>query len=105
MIRLVKLNKSFRGAPVLKDLNLTIPTGETTVIIGGSGSGKRVLLKHIIGLLQPDSGEGTLGKLVNDDGLYKEAKYAIRSVTKATEGFQKQIPVSIFGTIIGTIIK
>jgi phospholipid/cholesterol/gamma-HCH transport system ATP-binding protein len=57
MIRLVKLNKSFRGAPVLKDLNLTIPTGQTTVIIGGSGSGKSVLLKHIIGLLQPDSGE------------------------------------------------
>ena len=57
MIRLVKLNKSFRGAPVLKDLDLTIPTGQTTVIIGGSGSGKSVLLKHIIGLLQPDSGE------------------------------------------------
>jgi phospholipid/cholesterol/gamma-HCH transport system substrate-binding protein len=52
-----------------------------------------------------NQGEGTLGKLVNDEGLYKEAKYAIRSVTKATEGFQEQVPVSIFGTIIGTIIK
>ena len=56
MIRLVEVYKSFRGNPVLRGLNLTIPTGQTTVIIGGSGSGKSVLLKHIIGLLQPDSG-------------------------------------------------
>jgi phospholipid/cholesterol/gamma-HCH transport system ATP-binding protein len=57
MIRLVNLNKSFRGHPVLQDLNLTIPGGRTTVIIGRSGGGKSVLLKHIIGLIQPDSGE------------------------------------------------
>jgi phospholipid/cholesterol/gamma-HCH transport system ATP-binding protein len=57
MIRLVQLNKSFRGNPVLRDLNLTIPGGQTTVIIGRSGGGKSVLLKHIIGLIQPDSGE------------------------------------------------
>ena len=57
MIRLINLNKSFRGAPVLRDLNLTLPTGQTTVIIGRSGGGKSVLLKHIIGLIQPDSGE------------------------------------------------
>ena len=57
MIRLVNLNKSFKSQPVLKDLNLTIPTGQTTVIIGRSGGGKSVLLKHIIGLIRPDSGE------------------------------------------------
>ena len=57
MIRLVNVNKSFRGRPVLQDLNLTIPGGQTTVIIGRSGGGKSVLLKHIIGLIQPDSGE------------------------------------------------
>ncbi len=57
MIRLVDLNKSFRSQRVLKDLNLTIPTGQTTVIIGRSGGGKSVLLKHIIGLIRPDSGE------------------------------------------------
>jgi phospholipid/cholesterol/gamma-HCH transport system ATP-binding protein len=57
LIRLVDLNKSFRGQQVLKDLNLTIPTGQTTVIIGGSGGGKSVLLKHIIGLIRPDRGE------------------------------------------------
>ena len=57
MIRLSRLNKSFRGQPVLQDLNLTIPGGRTTVIVGSSGGGKSVLLKHIIGLIHPDSGE------------------------------------------------
>lgn len=50
-------------------------------------------------------GEGTIGKLINDDSLHKELKYTLRSVTKATEGLSEQVPVSILGTIIGTIIK
>jgi len=57
VIRLVNLNKSFKSQRVLKDLNLTIPSGKTTVIIGRSGGGKSVLLKHIIGLIRPNSGE------------------------------------------------
>ena len=57
MIRLVNVKKSFGTQQVLNDLNLTIPTGQTTVIIGRSGGGKSVLLKHIMGLIQPDSGE------------------------------------------------
>jgi len=57
MIRLINLNKSFKSQQVLKDLNLTIPSGKTTVIVGRSGGGKSVLLKHIIGLIRPDSGE------------------------------------------------
>ncbi|MEW6188446.1 MAG: ATP-binding cassette domain-containing protein [Thermodesulfobacteriota bacterium] len=57
MIRLVGINKTFGKQQVLRDLNLTIPTGQTTVIIGRSGGGKSVLLKHIMGLLRPDSGE------------------------------------------------
>ena len=55
MIEIVHLGKAF-GKPVLDDVNLTIETGETMVIIGRSGCGKSVLLKHIIGLLQPDEG-------------------------------------------------
>jgi len=57
MIELKKINKSFRGHKVLKDLDLKVETGESMVIIGRSGCGKSVLLKHIIGLLRPDSGE------------------------------------------------
>ncbi|OGP51605.1 MAG: ABC transporter ATP-binding protein [Deltaproteobacteria bacterium RBG_13_43_22] len=57
MIRLINIHKSFRSQQVLRDLSLTIPSGQTTVIIGRSGGGKSVLLKHIMGLIRPDSGE------------------------------------------------
>ncbi|MFQ3675322.1 MAG: ATP-binding cassette domain-containing protein, partial [Endomicrobiia bacterium] len=56
MIKIVDLHKSF-GKPVLKGINLEIYDGETITIIGGSGQGKSVLLKNIIGLLQPDRGK------------------------------------------------
>ena len=57
MIEIINLCKTFGGHQVLDNLNLTINTGETTVIIGRSGCGKSVLLKNIIGLLRPDSGQ------------------------------------------------
>jgi len=56
-IRIEKLNKSFGGKHVLKDINLEIFAGETFSIIGPSGTGKSVLLKHIVKLIEPDSGE------------------------------------------------
>lgn len=57
MIKLAGVEKTLGGQPVLCGVNLTIPAGKLTTIIGGSGEGKSVLLKHIIGLLQPDRGE------------------------------------------------
>jgi phospholipid/cholesterol/gamma-HCH transport system ATP-binding protein len=57
MIKLVDIHKSFNGHKVLNGLNLEIETGKTTVIIGQSGGGKSVLLKHMIGLMKPDKGE------------------------------------------------
>lgn len=57
MIEIINLCKSFNNHKVLDNLNLTIQSGETMVIIGCSGCGKSVLLKHIIGLLKPDSGQ------------------------------------------------
>ena len=51
------LRKSFNGQSVLKDVNFEVSPGEIFVIMGPSGSGKTVLLKHIIGLEQPDAGE------------------------------------------------
>ncbi len=56
MIEIQRLSKSFDGHKVLDHVNLTIQQGETMVIIGRSGCGKSVLLKHIIGLLKPDEG-------------------------------------------------
>ena len=56
-IRLVDLSKRFGANVVLDRLNLEIPEGESVVLVGPSGTGKSVLLKHIIGLLRPDSGQ------------------------------------------------
>ena len=56
MIEIVNLSKSFNQRKVLDKTNLAIPDGKTYVIIGRSGCGKSVLLKHIEGILKPDSG-------------------------------------------------
>jgi phospholipid/cholesterol/gamma-HCH transport system ATP-binding protein len=56
MIKTEQLHKSFHENPVLKGINLEIQDGETFAIIGRSGSGKSVLMKHLIGLLKPDEG-------------------------------------------------
>ena len=54
------LHKSFGSKPVLRGVNLQVREGETMVILGGSGSGKSVLLRHTIGLLSPDRGRVTV---------------------------------------------
>ncbi len=56
MIRLEQVSKAFKGQIVLDHLDLEIEKGKITVIIGQSGGGKSVLLKHMIGLIRPDSG-------------------------------------------------
>ena len=56
MIKVVGVRRSFGEQEVLRGLDLEIATGEILVVIGRSGGGKSVLLKHLIGLLRPDSG-------------------------------------------------
>ncbi len=78
MIEINNLHKSFGNNNVLRGINLTIETGETIVIIGKSGCGKSVLLKHIVGLIVPDSGfikveDQTVNEL-NIKDLYKLRK-------------------------------
>jgi phospholipid/cholesterol/gamma-HCH transport system ATP-binding protein len=57
MIQIRNLRKQFDGRVVLKDVSLDVRDGETLAIIGRSGSGKSVLMKHIVGLLCPDGGQ------------------------------------------------
>jgi phospholipid/cholesterol/gamma-HCH transport system ATP-binding protein len=57
MIEVRDLKKSFGAQPILDGVSFRIEEGESVAIIGRSGGGKSVLLKHIIGLLQPDAGE------------------------------------------------
>lgn len=57
MIELTNIHKAFGSQTVLNGLNLSIPAGKTTAVIGPSGEGKSVMLKHMIGLLTPDQGD------------------------------------------------
>ncbi len=67
MIEITNLHKSFGTFPVLRGVNLTVEKGESMTVIGGSGSGKSVLIKHIIGLLYPDKGQVKVaGQVLNN---------------------------------------
>lgn len=75
MIRIVDLHKSFGSNRVLRGVSLEIERGETMAVIGQSGSGKSVLIKHLIGLIKPDRGEiyvdGVEITRLKDDALHK----------------------------------
>jgi len=60
MITLSAVRKSFGSNAVLRGIDLVLPRGQSTVVIGGSGTGKSVLLKCILGLVRPDAGTITL---------------------------------------------
>jgi phospholipid/cholesterol/gamma-HCH transport system ATP-binding protein len=77
MIEIKGVCKSFNRKPVLSDLYLTVRDGETLSILGKTGSGKTVLLKHIVGLIQPDLGIISVdGEQVN--GAKQASLYRIR---------------------------
>ena len=77
MIEIINLHKSFGKNHVLRGIDLTVEKGESMVVIGGSGSGKSVLLKHIIGILRPDAGKVLIDGV--DLALLKERElYEVR---------------------------
>ena len=73
MIEIIDLHKNFGPHHVLRGVNLKVEKGESMTVIGGSGSGKSVLIKHIIGLLFPDKGrvivDGQVLNELDDTGL------------------------------------
>jgi len=77
MIEIKDIYKSFDDNKVFKGLSLSIYDGETVVVIGRSGCGKSVLLKHIIGLMKPDSGEITVDG-INITNINRRNLYSIR---------------------------
>jgi len=118
MIRVVDLHKSFGFQQVLKGVNLDLEAGKITTIIGGSGSGKTVLLKHLNALLLPDRGsvlvegvditkvgEGTLNNIRQKFGvlfqgaalldsmtIYDNVAFPLREKTKLSEAeIQKKV--------------
>jgi ABC-type branched-subunit amino acid transport system ATPase component len=91
MIRVVDLYKSFGENHVLCGASLTVNKGETMVVLGQSGSGKSVLLKLMIGLLKPDSGQ-----ILVDD---KDITQMLLHETIVLEGKRKgKSTTNIFGT-------
>jgi phospholipid/cholesterol/gamma-HCH transport system ATP-binding protein len=76
MIKVVDLYKTFGGQAVLKGINLELETSKVTTIIGGSGSGKTVLLKHLNALLLPDRGS----VLVDGKNIFKLGERELNEV-------------------------
>ena len=74
MIKVEHLYKGFDGVEVLKDISVEYETGKCNMIIGASGSGKTVLLKNLIGLMTPDSGEISYGDMKMSQMKDKEKK-------------------------------
>jgi phospholipid/cholesterol/gamma-HCH transport system ATP-binding protein len=78
IIEIKHLRKSFGSKVVLKDVNLTIPKGSTVVILGLSGQGKSTIIKHIVSLLKPDSGEIIVDGIdvakADEKGIYETRK-------------------------------
>jgi phospholipid/cholesterol/gamma-HCH transport system ATP-binding protein len=74
VIELKSVCKAFGDNVILKDISLKIPPGQTTAIVGPSGTGKSVMLKHIVGLIRPDAGQvlcfGTDMATANESELY-----------------------------------
>ena len=78
MIKVENLYKSFETKKVLQGVSLEVKDGETLVIIGGSGTGKSILLKNLVGLIKPDS-----GKIIIDDiDVTKTDKKNLREIQK-----------------------
>jgi len=77
-LRFVALEKAFGPKQVLRGVNLDVVRGETVVVLGGSGSGKSVLLRHAVGLFRPDAGEvfveGVEISKLGEDGLLEPRK-------------------------------
>lgn len=77
IVRVVDLHKRFGELVVLDGVSIDFPRGLTTAIIGPSGTGKSVLLKHIVGLIEPDAGQVLIDG-VDMVGASERTKYAIR---------------------------
>ncbi len=85
MIELINVKKKFGEKEVLRGVNLKILKGETLVIIGPSGCGKSVMLKHIVGLMNPDEGE----ILIEGNNIVKMRESEVYKIRKKF-GFQFQ---------------
>ncbi len=76
VVQFIDVQKYFGSQHVLRGVNLSIAEGKTTVIVGGSGQGKSVIIKHILGLVKPDSGS----VIVNGKDINKISKKELKMI-------------------------
>ncbi len=81
MIKALDLGKSFDNVPVLKDVTISFEKGKTNLIIGQSGSGKTVLMKCLVGLLEPDQGQ-----ILYDERVFSRMGFRERRVIRQELG-------------------
>ena len=87
VIRLAGVHKAFGAKQVLRGVDLVVAEGQSTVVIGGSGTGKSVLLKHVIGLLAPDRGRVEVdGTVIHELGYREVARFRRRFGMAFQEG-------------------
>ncbi|NCP22136.1 MAG: ABC transporter ATP-binding protein [Flavobacteriales bacterium CG_4_8_14_3_um_filter_35_10] len=86
MIAVKNLCKSFNGTPVLKDISTIFETGKTNLIIGQSGSGKTVLLKCMLGLFTPDSGDICYDNRSYNEMVLKEKRHLRKEIGMLFQG-------------------
>ncbi|MGI9268388.1 MAG: ABC transporter ATP-binding protein [Akkermansiaceae bacterium] len=80
------IKKSFGDQVVLRGVDLDVRRGEVLVLLGGSGGGKSVLMKHMVGLLQPDEGTVTLEGKVISDLSERELSWARKKISIMFQG-------------------
>src|SRR5205085_1883097 len=94
-VKVENLTKRFGKSLIWEDVSLTIPPGEISVLLGPSGTGKSVLLKHLVGLLRPNNGHIWIhGKdvcTIPESDLYDNIAFPLREHTKKSESEIKRI--------------
>jgi phospholipid/cholesterol/gamma-HCH transport system ATP-binding protein len=105
MIELVNLHKRFGAKEVLRGVSFRIPEGTTTCIIGKSGCGKSVLLKHIVGLLKPDRGAVQFGG-VRVDSLSQSDLFSMRQqVGYVFQGAALFDSMTVFENVVISLVE
>ena len=90
MIKIENLYKSFDGLEVLKGVSLQVEQGEILALIGGSGHGKTVILKHVAGLMRPDRGRVE----INGKDVYSLRGNELEELSGTWVFFSKAVPSS-----------
>jgi phospholipid/cholesterol/gamma-HCH transport system ATP-binding protein len=86
VLKMRGIKKSFGDQVVLRGVDLDVRRGEVLVLLGGSGGGKSVLMKHMVGLLQPDEGTVTLEGKVISDLSERELSWARKKISIMFQG-------------------